>query len=181
MNKDLTAQLYIDYPEIFTRVTMERPNRFLGISCGDGWYHIVDETCRAIKDYVDDVNKDRERHRKFREIMDTSGQEEVPSWFTAWEELEDIPADLDMPHAIQIKEKFGTLSFYTSSRDKTAQWIIGMGSRMSGVTCEECGCPGKRVGGSWIKTLCKEHAEIKVAADDKRKAGYMAGDKGPVN
>jgi hypothetical protein len=180
MNKELTAQLYVDYPDLFCRVTMSRPNRFLGLSCDDGWYHIVDQTCQAIRAYVDDVNRERARHREFRDIVIHKGREGVPSWFKAWAELEDIPDDLVMPEIIQIKEKFGTLSFYTNAGDSTLQWIIGMGSRMSGVTCEQCGLMGaKRVGGGWIKTLCEEHAEIKVAADDKRKAGYMAGDKGP--
>jgi len=33
-----------------------------------------------------------------------------------------------------------------------------MAESMSGVTCEECGNPGKSHGNGWITTLCDEHA-----------------------
>ena len=61
----------------------------------------------------------------------------------------------------QVKEKFGTLRFYYSGGDDTVRGMVRMAESMSAVTCEECGNPGKQVGGGWITTLCKTHAEIK--------------------
>jgi hypothetical protein len=58
----------------------------------------------------------------------------------------------------QVKEKFGTLRFYYSGGDNTIDGMVAMAESMSGVTCEECGSPGKRVGGGWVSTLCEEHA-----------------------
>ena len=58
----------------------------------------------------------------------------------------------------QVKEKFGTLRFYYTGGDDVIDGMVRMAESMSGVTCEECGKPGKRVGGGWVTTLCEEHA-----------------------
>jgi hypothetical protein len=61
----------------------------------------------------------------------------------------------------QVKEKFGTLRFYYTGGDDYISGLVSMAESMSSVTCEECGKPGKQVGGGWITTLCKEHAEAR--------------------
>ena len=61
--------------------------------------------------------------------------------------------------AVQVKEKFGTLRFYTNPTTDYFRGLIAMAEAMSEVTCEVCGTPGKRRGGGWIKTLCDEHAK----------------------
>jgi hypothetical protein len=61
----------------------------------------------------------------------------------------------------QVKEKFGTLRFYYSGGDDYISGLVSMAESMSGVTCETCGNPGKTVGGGWLTTLCKEHAEAR--------------------
>jgi hypothetical protein len=69
----------------------------------------------------------------------------------------------------QVKEKFGTLRFYYSGGDDYVSGLVSMAESMSAVTCEECGNPGKQVGGGWITTLCKEHAEARgIYANDKK-------------
>jgi hypothetical protein len=45
--------------------------------------------------------------------------------------------------------------------------MVRMAEGMSGVTCEECGNPGKTVGGGWLTTLCKEHAEARDIYTEK--------------
>ena len=61
----------------------------------------------------------------------------------------------------QVKEKFGTLRFYYTGGDDVIDGMVTMAESMSGVTCEECGSPGKRGGGGWITTLCKPCEELK--------------------
>jgi len=61
----------------------------------------------------------------------------------------------------QVKEKFGTLRFYYTGGDDVIDGMVRMAESMSGVTCEECGSPGKRRGGGWVTTLCTEHAEAR--------------------
>ena len=61
--------------------------------------------------------------------------------------------------ALQVKEKFGTLSFYVSGADDTQRGMIAMASGMSGRICEECGNPGQLlVDGGWWRTCCEAHA-----------------------
>jgi hypothetical protein len=65
--------------------------------------------------------------------------------------------------AMQVKEKFGTLSFYVGSVDEKIAYIIhamidNAQSRTSS-TCEICGKHGFiRSNKAWIRTLCKDHA-----------------------
>jgi hypothetical protein len=61
----------------------------------------------------------------------------------------------------QVKEKFGTLRFYYTGGDDYIDGMVTMAESMSGVTCEECGNPGKRIGGGWVTTLCEEHAKAR--------------------
>ncbi len=62
----------------------------------------------------------------------------------------------------QVKEKFGGLRFYivhSPSIGSTAIYDrITEAEGQSLETCEECGAPGDRKGGTgWIKCLCPEH------------------------
>ena len=81
-------------------------------------------------------------------------------WYTL---LSDLGRALDgIPvKAVQVKEKFGTLRCYTSTEssvpEETHAFIdaaVYEAEQASGVTCEDCGAPGERVGGGWIRTLC---------------------------
>jgi len=65
--------------------------------------------------------------------------------------------------ACQVKEKFGTLRFYTDAvpgehSDQVEKWIEEAEEK-SARTCEHCGNPGKTRGGGWIMTLCEDCAK----------------------
>ncbi len=72
-----------------------------------------------------------------------------------------VPESIPQVTLDQVKEKFGTLRFYYSGGDDYISGLCSMAESMSAVTCEECGNPGKTVGGGWLTTLCKEHAEAR--------------------
>ena len=57
----------------------------------------------------------------------------------------------------QIKEKFGGLRFYYSGGDEQIHGMVRMAEAWADASCEECGAPGKRRDGGWIKTLCDRH------------------------
>lgn len=67
-------------------------------------------------------------------------------------------------HITQVKEKFGTLRFYTAAvvlKDNLEGWAvpdfeawIHFAEEVSGYYCETCGAPGTRRDTGWIKTLC---------------------------
>lgn len=59
----------------------------------------------------------------------------------------------------QVKEKFGTLRFYTTGGDRLIDGMIWFAESMSGRICETCGAPGKTRGRGYIYTSCNEHAK----------------------
>ena len=55
----------------------------------------------------------------------------------------------------QVKEKFGTLRFYTKDEDDMQMGMIWFAETMSGRICESCGCPATTSNeGGWVNTLC---------------------------
>ncbi|MDR2596361.1 MAG: type IV secretory system conjugative DNA transfer family protein [Treponema sp.] len=65
----------------------------------------------------------------------------------------------------QIKEKFGTLSFYTSRCPDYIKGMISLAEEESGHICEICGARGETVLiNGWYTTLCHHHAKAKKAA-----------------
>lgn len=59
--------------------------------------------------------------------------------------------------AEQVKEKFGTLRFYTSGGDRLIDGMIWFAESMSGRICETCGKPATLRNSGWLVTLCDEH------------------------
>lgn len=59
--------------------------------------------------------------------------------------------------AVQVKEKFGTLRFYTAGHNDTQEGMIRFAEAMSAKTCETCGAPGRVKGDRWLKCGCDEH------------------------
>jgi len=56
--------------------------------------------------------------------------------------------------AAQVKEKWGTLSFYMTSGTGEMWKVIEEAEKNSQFVCELCGEPGELRGGSWILCLC---------------------------
>jgi hypothetical protein len=68
----------------------------------------------------------------------------------------------------QIKEKFGGLRFYYQGGDDTITGMVRMAESWASHSCEECGAPGVRRSGGWIRTLCDHHEEQRQAAMKER-------------
>jgi hypothetical protein len=59
--------------------------------------------------------------------------------------------------ATQVKEKFGTLRFYTNNQDEKQAGMIALAEYMSGYVCERCGeTKGVTQTKGWIVTLCQK-------------------------
>ena len=56
--------------------------------------------------------------------------------------------------AVQVKEKFGRLMFYSNFGDDYIFNLIDEAEELSAKTCEYCGEDGVPRTGGWIKTLC---------------------------
>lgn len=59
----------------------------------------------------------------------------------------------------QVKEKFGTLSFYYTGGDEYTSGLISMATSMSGIICEHCGNEGRLRGHTWLYTACDLHTK----------------------
>lgn len=56
---------------------------------------------------------------------------------------------------LQIKEKFGELTWYYSSEDEYITGVIRMAEAMSLHVCEKCGEKGKLDNDGWYRVRCK--------------------------
>ena len=56
--------------------------------------------------------------------------------------------------AVQVKEKYGGLRFYTNFYDLQSEKLIQEAENKSYEICENCGKPGKPNYEGWISTLC---------------------------
>jgi len=70
----------------------------------------------------------------------------------------------------QIKEKFGGLRFYYQGGDEQIHGMVRMAESWAANCCEECGSPGTRRSGGWIRTLCDQHeAERQARIEEQAK------------
>lgn len=88
-------------------------------------------------------------------------------WFDLlWKLCEDIDTVLTDDNSKtflvdQVKEKYGTLRFYTSWINDKIDELINKAESLSAITCEICGNGGKlMVCSGWYKTLCKNHGDM---------------------
>jgi len=57
MKKELQDKLFETYPNIFRQKDLDKTQTAMcwGISCGDGWYTILDELCANIQNRIRNV------------------------------------------------------------------------------------------------------------------------------
>lgn len=103
----------------------------------------------------------------------TWGLEHGDGWLTIVEELckliqhhidQEQKKNPDSPQIeiLQVKEKFGSMRFYTSHSDDYINGLISMAEHMSGKTCESCGNPGTMRGKGWMRVRCEPCEEIRT-------------------
>jgi hypothetical protein len=85
-------------------------------------------------------------------------------WFNLiWNLCEDLDKVVGEEFRVdQVKEKFGTLRFYASGTNREAEALIRVAEKLSAITCEICGKPGKlKVKGAWYRTVCDNEVEYR--------------------
>lgn len=175
MREDLSKKLRSDYPKIFVRSCE--------LSCGDGWYPLLDFLCSAI------MNSVRRAQHKVTYLKDSLAEDQ--SEWTDWQKQNYTPEKLaeaeeelkkaikNTPTVSQIKEKFGGLRFYVNGGTEEHHNMISMVEAMSYRVCEECGSMMNTTTYtmSWHATLCPKHGEEKFgsdAADFRNRTGRFA-------
>jgi len=129
MTEKLDNYLVKKYPKIFIDryEGMTKTAMCWGFEHGDGWFWILDQLCYSIQNYIDNNNEYRSDDKKISQVV-----------------------------ATQVKEKFGTLSFYFNGGDEQIDGMVRFAENMSANTCEFCGST-ENIGFTkgWISTICK--------------------------
>lgn len=176
MNKKLQNKLYEKYPKIFAQkdLPMTQTCMCWGISCGDGWYNIIDTLCSHLQCLVDDPHEQIEMYQRYinEEAATNHSQKEMEGGHipTSTEKIKTYQKYIEdwknkiIPQleAVQVKEKYGGLRFYLNGYpvqpeiDSKVTAYINFAESISCITCEYCGAPGKQHGNHWIVTLCDD-------------------------
>ena len=181
MKQELDKLLCERYPKMMVNreKSMRETCMCWGFECGEGWFNILDQLMGNIQHHIDWKEKQRNWAIEYNEmaaqakagnseLFDESMKDLVDQEYKERRKqelinnpLREVEQPVCQVTLDQVKEKFGTLRFYYSGGDDVIDGMVRMAESMSAVTCEECGNPGKQVGGGWITTLCKEHAEAR--------------------
>lgn len=123
--------------EFEKRIESKWPHMFSkpygGVAVGPGWYKIVESLCQNIDD-----------HCKWKNMQYEQFGRGAP--------VEPVIVE-------QIKEKFGGLRFYYTGGDDYVNGLVDMAESWADETCEDCGAPGQKRSGGWLRTLCDHHEQ----------------------
>lgn len=127
-----------------------------GFDCGDGWYEIIYE-----------LSEQLERHLKRTWYERLLGSKLV-TISRLWSKFIGViyrKLHWRLPRfdyypfgAVQVKEKFGTLCYYTNYHSDELQEIISKYESLSASTCETCGSNGILIQQGWWHVTCVECA-----------------------
>lgn len=146
MNAFLENKITKKYPELFT-------NDAFGFECDNGWFNIINNLCASI------LSPLRTAERNLNLQIKYAGKSESYTNKSLLEAEQMLKAQKDLiPKIEQVKEKYGTLRFYTNFTTERIDTLIEYAELMSACTCEKCGAPGIEYPIGWIRTLCHTHA-----------------------
>lgn len=167
MTPELDQQLCRDFPEIFRDRDADPRTTAMcwGIECGSGWEPLIRTLCNLLMWEVTDLRSRVSDHENQLACTDKS------TW-SAWQQehyteakLAELKSELaqaleQVPVAVQVKEKYGTLRFYVTGASKRHWAAIEFAELLSGRICEQCGTmQGVKLRKSgWLRTLCDQHA-----------------------
>lgn len=141
MNKHLEKYFVDTYPKIFSEMygPVNKTCMHWGITCGDGWFNLLDSLCYKIQSRID------------------KRADDLKSGYVILGGFDLIPQVV----VKQVKEKFGTLRFYYEGGDNVIESYVAMAESLSAFICEECGLCDPSIGQTtiWIRTLCPKCAK----------------------
>ena len=133
MNKANTDYLISSFPKLYCEAnhldSLENPFSVYGFECGDGWFSLLKELSSELTLLIEStpvkcINCDQEVHQH----NSTECERYSPTW----------------PHAVQVKEKFGSLRFYMEGAVSPAMYSVIDAFESSSLTiCEACGSLGE--------------------------------------
>ena len=178
MKKELEQKLFENHPLIFFRRNNPIKNSLMGasISVGDGWFDLINILCYQLTDNYRRAKNDYEFYLKFQtrssEIDILNEKRQInPDDPNVKNKIFYSPIHVEKarlamqnaldntPVALQVKEKFGTLRFYTDRNTPVSYALINMAESLSSTICEVCGDKALETSehNGWIHTLCAKH------------------------
>ena len=117
MKKELEEKLFEKYPNIFKQKDLPPTKSLMcfGFEHGDGWYFLLDKLCEFLQSSIDN-NKKYKGSEKFPQV-----------------------------EAVQVKEKLGSLRFYTTDASNFFNGAIAFAEYISKDFCEHCGSTEKTI------------------------------------
>lgn len=143
MNPRNTKYLLISYPKLYRQFYLPMTETCMcwGFEFGDGWFEIIDEVSKKIE------AKNNRFSNKLRKITYM-----IRKLFNPMLPLQQHSLYVE---AVQVKEKFGSLRFYTNFSDNEVDNWIREAETKSETTCEHCGSPhGKIRKHGWHQCRC---------------------------
>lgn len=129
-----------EYKEFADRMEEKFPLMFKqnygGFAVGPGWWPIIESLSENIQNYIDFKNRQKNSEGCVQVVVS------------------------------QVKEKFGGLRFYYDGGDDHIDGMVRMAEAWAEHSCEECGAPGKRRNGSWLRTVCDFHVVERQTDED---------------
>ena len=163
-----------------------------GIECRDGWYMLIDTLCKNLQFNTDNNNKKYIIKNKILRILIpflSKIVSYIPGKYNFKRERQINPLVIlrrfldkkidnfrrkvkfiyvesnryPQVEAVQVKEKWGGLCFYTDGHNDAQGGAISFAESMSYHICERCGSTNdvQQTKGGWVKTWCKECRETK--------------------
>lgn len=177
MKQELQQKLFDKYPKLFRQkdLSMNETCMCWGIETGDGWYSLIDSLCSHLQWNIDHNNKDyviKSRILRFIHPYITFLGWRLKGKFgynfrmlysrinSKWKRIYIDSERYPQIEAVQVKEKFGGLRFYTNISSNEQEAAISFAESLSYKICENCGTMqniGQTKG--WVSTLCKECAK----------------------
>lgn len=168
MKKEYTEKLCKDYPEIFQldppQTTVHTPFHLFEFECDNGWYPLINSLCKNLMNKANQLRRKIQYFEKQFEKQDSEWSEWQKDHYTQ-EKYEQLKLDLkheleQIPRATQVKEKFGSLSFYYSGGNQQHTGMIDFAEQLSYTICEKCGSMfAQTYTIGWHRTLCDQHAD----------------------
>lgn len=160
---------------------MTRTCMYWGFECEDGWYDLLYLACLGI----------REEYKKITPLYKQLYHYMSVLFIPRWNKLISKQPDwmyktigqgkwerkvkrfyIHMPswpcQATQVKEKYGSLRFYTGGTYEVEKYAE-IAERASDSTCEKCGEYGTLRGRGWLYTACDEHTKDEDKKSDINK------------
>lgn len=177
MHKLLDQYLCNKYPKILANRNNQKSCMKYGISCGNGWFYILDRLFLNIQHYIDNPNYVLKKDIKSRLkrlwnltiwdwiidplLNNLSDEDYIKSnKLFHFQDLYVPSEKSSIPQVIieQIKEKLSGLRIYYSGGNDYIRGLVDMAQQMSYSVCEDCGQMNNTVSRNstgWIRTLCE--------------------------